>query len=103
MSNSDHDTITQQALTLANGNPGAAAAMGDLLSANPAEEQALLTCLEEMNMHGPRIWIGYKDYCEYDETEFADCILSADEEMVTFINLRTPDDAPDVIPHNDAK
>jgi hypothetical protein len=49
---------------------------------------ALLT-LDDMNIRGGQVWLGYKDHCKEDLEVFAQAIKSRDPEMVKTINART--------------
>ena len=42
--------------------------------------------LDDMNIRGWQIWIGYKDYCGSDLEKFRECIRNRDSEMVNTIN-----------------
>ena len=73
--------------TMSEGNPGAATVLSELLKANdPITGMALVFKLDEMNMRGPQVWIGYKDHCGQDLDKFQRCIIEGDQEMVDTVN-----------------
>lgn len=88
------DTI----IDLAEGNPGAVTVLSQIARQRPNESDDLFDTLAAMNLRGSRIWLGYKDYCGEDLTEFISCVESGDEEMIALINDRSHDRHPDVRP-----
>lgn len=52
------------------------------------EEHGLISVLslDDMNIWGSQIWIGYKDYCGSDLDKFAECIKQRDQGMIDKIN-----------------
>lgn len=85
--------------SLSKGNPGALTALTELVDIDPAKASLVMEDMAKMNMYGPRIWIGYSDYCDEDAVEFADSILNRDEELVeTINNLRGDDGEPVELP-----
>ena len=46
----------------------------------------LIANLDDMNIRGSQIWIGYKDHCGEDIHDFIRCIQDRDPEMVKTIN-----------------
>lgn len=74
------DVIT----VLAEGNPGAVTVLASMLK-NPDGLFHMLH-LDDMNIRGSQIWIGYKYYCEQDLGRFTKCILDRDAGMVAKIN-----------------
>lgn len=60
-------------IALAEGNIGAATACGELLKSS---ELGLvdLCHLDDMELYGPNIWLGYKDICEFDVVKFQSMI-----------------------------
>jgi hypothetical protein len=69
---------------MAEGNPGAISVLASLLK----EENGifLVLGLDDMNIRGTQIWIGYKDYCRSDIERFIECVLHRDKGMVETIN-----------------
>lgn len=46
----------------------------------------LIACLDDMNIRGSQIWIGYKDHCGEDIHDFIHCIQARCPDMVNTIN-----------------
>ncbi|MFC4440095.1 MULTISPECIES: hypothetical protein [Natrialbaceae] len=83
-------------VALSEGNPGAATVLGAIVKQRPGEVEQVIETLEELNMGGPRIWLGYKDYCEQDLNQFVECVLEGDDEMFELVNERSAPDALEV-------
>lgn len=79
------DSIKDNIISMSDGNPGAITVLTQMVKEDP-DPRELFNTLDDMNMYGPRLWLGYKDYCEEDISDFIDCIVSQDEEMVDLIN-----------------
>lgn len=73
--------------TMAEGNPGA---INVLLEIFKTEELiaglSLVLKLDEMNMRGPQIWVGYKDHCGCDIDTFKQAVVYGDQAMVDKVN-----------------
>ena len=83
------DSTQTVLVKMSEGNPGAVSVLMDLLKRDdPAALMTLLT-LDDMNMRGPQIWVGYKDHCESDIEKFAACINDRDPEMVATVNANS--------------
>lgn len=67
------------------GNPGA---FGVLCEMSNAEPYGLLDVmhLDDMNMRGPQIWVGYKDVCNQDMKLFVEKVKARDAEMIRLVN-----------------
>ena len=74
---------------LSEGNPGAINVMGQMLQ----EEVGFLyiLSLDDMNMWGSQIWVGYKDYCGEDIKKFIEAVKNRDPEMVKVVNEQCGD------------
>ena len=70
---------------MAEGNIGALTAMMGLLKKDPTGVLLLLH-LDDMNIRGSQVWIGYKYYCGQDMDRFIECIMSRNEGMIAKIN-----------------
>jgi len=79
-------TFEDNIISLAQGNPGAAKVLTRIVKNDKAKAAMVFEDLSKMNMYGPRIWIGFKDYCDEDLEDFIECVLSQDEELVTVVN-----------------
>jgi hypothetical protein len=70
--------------TMCEGNPGALTVIIELMK---KEDGVLLLChLDDMNIRGSQIWIGFKYYCGQDLTRFIECIKTRDPGMIDKIN-----------------
>lgn len=91
-----NDSIQDNIVSLSKGNPGAATALTEVLKHNMDQATTVLRTLDEMNMYGPRIWLGYKDYCDKDANRFVTCVLEKEQGMIDLINARRSDSGPPV-------
>jgi hypothetical protein len=82
----DSKATTLDLITLmSEGNPGAINVLMQLMK--ETEEGLILAVhLDDMNIRGTQIWIGYKDYCGEDIHKFAECVKTRDQGMVDKIN-----------------
>jgi len=46
----------------------------------------ILLSLDDMNMRGSQIWVGYKGHCGEDIEKFVQCINDRDSNMVEVVN-----------------
>lgn len=72
---------------MAEGNPGALTVLLTALKEKGTQEMGeLILFLDDMNIRGTQIWIGYKDYCDCDIDKFVGCIKEKDQAMIDKIN-----------------
>ena len=69
---------------MSEGNPGALMVLGQLLK-DPTTVQYIFG-LDDMNIRGGQIWLGFKDVCKQDFTVFMEKIKTRDQGMVDYIN-----------------
>lgn len=69
------------------GNPGAITVIMKILDRkhDPMSMMVVLM-LDDMNIRGPQIWVGYKDFCGQDIEVFVKKIKARDQGMVDAIN-----------------
>lgn len=69
---------------MSEGNPGAFSVLVEMLN----REFGLFDILnlDDMNIWGPMIWIGFKHHCGEDLEKFVECCKKRDPEMVATIN-----------------
>ncbi len=79
--------LTSIITTFSEGNPGALRVLLQLLE-SPAD-LVLVLSLDDMNIRGSQIWIGYKDHCGEDMDAFREAIRSRDAKMVETINANS--------------
>jgi len=70
---------------MAEGNPGAASVLGRLINM-PMGFDAIMA-LDDMNIRGTQIWVGFKDYCNQDIVAFIELVLRRNEGLVDRINM----------------
>lgn len=70
---------------MSEGNPGAASVIGQLMQ-DPCEGFMAVLHMDDMNIRGCQIWVGYKDHCGSDIDRFKAAILDRDAAMVETIN-----------------
>lgn len=78
------DTVQEVIVKMAEGNPGAVRVLCELAKAEFGIMDVL--SLDDMNIRGCQIWVGYKDHCGEDLSKFRQAIKKRDQEMVTTIN-----------------
>ena len=78
------DSGLQLLMKMSEGNPGAATVLAQLFQTDLGIMSVL--SLDDMNIRGSQIWIGYKDYCKQDIDKFKQAIQARDPEMVAVIN-----------------
>lgn len=82
-----NDTMKDITIKMAEGNPGGLNFMMALVEHLGVEKGVLrILSLDDMNIRGSQIWVGYKDHCGSDIEVFAQAILDRDQDMVDTIN-----------------
>jgi hypothetical protein len=72
---------------MSEGNPGAATTLCDLWAKYQDSDAFMLVLfLDDMNIRGTQIWIGFKYYCNQDLDVFAQAIRDRDQGMIDCIN-----------------
>jgi len=74
---------------LSEGNPGAITVLMQMLKQPLGFLQILH--LDDMNMWGSQIWVGYKYYCGQDIVKFMEALKTRDPEMVRVVNEQCGD------------
>lgn len=81
-------TVKDMVLMMCEGNPGALSVIMEILK---DEAGVLWLChLDDMNIRGSQVWIGFKYYCGQDMKRFVECIKTRDEGMIAKINAGRP-------------
>jgi hypothetical protein len=80
-----NDSVLDALMAMSEGNPGAANVLMELMN-NYSSGFMLILNLDDMNIRGPQIWVGYKDHCNCDLKKFSDCIRHRDDLMIEAIN-----------------
>ena len=95
------DTIMDVLLTMSEGNPGGMTVLGELLKSDANLGFWLVLDLDDMNIRGSQIWVGFKDHCKEDLHTFIAAVRRRDPEMVKTINaaFAYDKDAPQAVTH----
>lgn len=82
------DSPRDMMIKMSEGNPGAITALCELVKNDESgmNGMMLMLHLDDMNIRGSQVWIGYKDHCKRDVKAFIQCILNRDQAMVDAIN-----------------
>ncbi|MDJ0952458.1 MAG: hypothetical protein QNJ81_02140 [Acidimicrobiia bacterium] len=80
------DNLKDVIVKMAEGNPGGLTVMMKIMEVDPMDGLFRLLDLDDMNIRGSQIWVGYKDHCGQDIATFIEKIKDRDPEMVDTIN-----------------
>jgi len=78
--------MTKLFSTMAEGSIGALTTLMEMYKSDPATATMNILLLDDMNIRGTQIWVGYKDHCEQDMEKFVKAILDKDTNMIKCIN-----------------
>lgn len=78
-------TIMEDLVAMSEGNPGAVSVLAAILKDDDLGYITVLN-LDDMNIRGAQIWIGFKDVCDGDLEKFVEKVKSRDEAMIAAIN-----------------
>ena len=81
MNGEEREALISRITELAEGNPGAMTVMTNLHKTQD-DPEFLFERLEELDLHGTYIWVGYKDGCDEDIEAFAQAVRDGDEAML---------------------
>lgn len=79
-------TIMEDIFKMAEGNPGAVTAIAAIMKAQGEMGYLTLLALDDMNIRGAQIWVGYKDVCGHDTAKFIALIEARDQSLIEKIN-----------------
>ena len=71
---------------MSEGNPGAATVLSKIIETLTVDGIMTVLSLDDMNIRGTQIWIGYKDFCHENLNEFIGAIKNRSIQMVDVIN-----------------
>lgn len=75
-------------LAMIEGNMGAANVLSQVGEKHGFEGLIdVIADLDDMNIRGTQIWIGYKDYCGEDLESFMESVCDRDKDMIQAINI----------------
>lgn len=77
-------TILELLMLMSEGNPGALSVLSKLIDDEIGF--ILIFALDDMNIRGTQIWIGYKDFCKENLEDFIKAIKDRNKEMIDYIN-----------------
>lgn len=78
-------TVVDILVLMAEGNPGALNVLAALVKSG--EDGIMIPLhLDDMNIRGTQIWVGFKDYCKQDLNAFIKAVSERDEKMLAHIN-----------------
>lgn len=83
---SGNQPMTEVLTTLAEGNVGALTVLMRLIRENQMSGFLAVLNLDDMNIRGEQVWVGYKDFCKEDLGLFRSVVQKRDPEMVKFLN-----------------
>lgn len=83
------DNITAVIVKMSEGNPGALSVLMQLIQRDDPAATMTVLSLDDMNMRGPQIWVGFKDHCGSDIEVFAKAIQDREEEMIATVNANS--------------
>lgn len=85
------DTFEQFMMKMSEGNPGALTVLMQIVEKDPNLGLLQILNLDDMNVRGTQIWIGYKDHCGENIDLFIEKMKARDADMVATINRECPD------------
>lgn len=94
-----NDSMVDVIIKMAEGNPGAVTVLSQLIKQDDGMGFLLVLSLDDMNIRGTQVWVGYKDYCNSDLSTFMNAIRNRDPEMVATINREVGDTCPPAVTH----
>lgn len=68
------------------GNPGAIRVMIEIFDKHGPEGIFTVITMDDMNIRGSQIWVGYKDHCKQNIDKFIKAIKNRDKKMIETIN-----------------
>ena len=80
------DGIQSVCMKMSEGNIGALTVLMGILKKSPREGFFSVLNLDDMNIRGEQIWLGYKDFCNQDLDRFIECAKKRDKDMIETIN-----------------
>ncbi len=78
------DTFLHAITKMAEGNPGAATVLAEIL--RKEHDLATILHLDDLQIRGWKIWYAFKDYCHQDLDKFISLVNERNKDMMEFIN-----------------
>lgn len=79
-------SVMDSLIELAEGNPGAASILARIAAQDGPSSVVDLLHLDDMNIRGVQIWVGYKDHCNSDLDKFLELVRKRDPGLIATIN-----------------
>ncbi len=80
-------TIQDWLVAMAEGNIGGLTVMTQIFKEiGEAKGFIAILNMDDMNIRGPQIWVGFKDHCKENLEDFVQCIKDRDPAMIDTIN-----------------
>lgn len=79
------NTVLDMVTEMSEGNPGAINVMMAVIKSSEIGVFDILH-LDDMNMRGPQIWVGFNDYANGDLDKFIKAVRERSKEMITIVN-----------------
>jgi hypothetical protein len=80
------DSLREVTLKMAEDNPSAMRVLMKILGKFGYGGLSLILQMDDMNIRGKQIWVGYRYHCDADIDQFVRCIRDRDPEMIETIN-----------------
>ena len=80
-----NESVKEALIVMAEGNPGALTVMMSLIKDNVMSGFIDICRLDDLEIYGSGIWIGYEDFCGMDIQKFKEAIREKDPEMLSLI------------------
>jgi hypothetical protein len=80
-------TVMEVMELMSEGNPGAIRVMAEMIKEDKDKGVLLWLLLDDMNIRGTQIWVGFKYHCLEDIEAFVKCVKDRDGAMVNTINV----------------
>jgi hypothetical protein len=80
------DSLREVLLKMAEDNPSAMRVLLKILGKTGPGGLSLILQLDDMNIRGKQLWVGYRYHCDADLDRFVQCVKERDPEMIETIN-----------------
>lgn len=80
------ESVTEVIVKMSEGVIGAVSVLTQMIDSLDPESLMRIMALDDMNMRGSQIWVGYKDHCGEDLEVFKKAIDDRDQGMIDTVN-----------------
>lgn len=81
------DNVQTMIVKMSEGNPGAMAILLEITKKDPFYSIFKILNLDDMNIRGTQIYLGYNDYCKGDLDLFLELVDNKDKKLIEAINI----------------